>query len=146
MRNELAEVRGAVMRIESVTLATGVRVARLDNERELPQIKIDRLRQEVRRLEHRTPRQSQPEIPFDALDTGQRSALKREDAEKLIADAAKTARLVELEKRFAAGSEWATAWRRALVPVFIAAVLGAAFTYAVSRATQPRYRQTVEQK
>lgn len=139
MRNELSEVHGAAIRIESCMLSMAPRLRRLDRERELDREDIRAIRAEQRQTD------SLPD--FESLSpTGKVRALNERDAAKLIANAAKDARLAALEKQLADQSETATAWRRLLVPVIITAFLAAAGMYAVTELTKPRYKQTTEQK
>lgn len=106
----------------------------------------------------RNSRASRPDLaPLSSmvgdLDTDQREALSRQQAEEMIerrdmiADVkAKTAQIAEFERRDRDRLETTSAWRRLLVPVVVSVVLGAVLTYTVTRVTQPRFRQTVESK
>lgn len=155
LRDETAEIKGVTIRTESIVLAMAPRLRRLDRERELDREDIRAIRSEQR--------DSLPD--FEGLSpTGRARAISQHEAEKLLADDRANAKreaehervksqleasqkqVSDLLSREAKKDEWATAWRRALIPVLVSAILGATFAYVVTRATQPRYKQTVEQK
>lgn len=137
--------------------ATALRVHRLDQEKELPLNQIAKLRREVRDLNQarKTNPGRPPSTPDESLTTGQREALGREEAEKLVAEAnAKrdaAERIRELESALAISNkreeersaEKKDAWKfwRAAVVALLSAVVAA---YATYRLTRPDVSQTIE--
>jgi chromosome segregation ATPase len=157
--DQLSEYLGRIMAVvaplrETVNVtrglceATALRVARIDQEREMPLDKIERLRKDVRALKER--RQSSPD---DQLSTDQRNAISREEAERIAREADEERerkneieRLVKENRDQAArlqAIEDAAADRRKffargiVVPIVTGLVVALVSVYATYRLTRP---------
>lgn len=147
MREELHTTRG-------LCEAVALRTARLDQERELPLEKLERLRKDVRAIkEARNTNPGRRSSPEEQLTTDQRNAITREEAEKIAREAdekrerdreahelrASVARLTaQIAETAAAREKTRTLWtEKLLLPIVVGLVVALCSVYATYRMTRP---------